>query len=147
MPREMTTERAVRAETGGGDVPALVAFPEGLIGLPAARQFAFERSDEIEPLLRMRSREPGDLSFLVVDPGLVLPGYRPRFTTEALSAVGLRADDACLVLAIACITSRVEDCTANLLAPLLINPSTMVGIQVILEPGAYSPRHPLVPPG
>ena len=123
---------------------AVVEFPEGLVGLPEAKHFDFEVSEEITPLLRMRCLDRKDLSFLVVNPELVLAGYQPKFGPDALHAIGLAEGGPSLVLAVAQIAPRLEDCTANLLAPLLINPASMKGLQVILDPGRYTTRHPLV---
>lgn len=122
---------------------AVVTFSEGLVGLAAARRFSFESSPELEPLLRMRCLDRRELSFLVVDPALLVPTYHPGFHSEALSSLGIGERDPLLVLAIARISATIEECTANLLAPLLINPATMQGRQVILEPGTYTARHPL----
>jgi len=124
--------------------PAVVEFPEGLVGIPDAKRFDFEVSEEIAPLLRMRCLDRKDLSFLVVDPALVVPGYQPKFALDALHTVGLAEGRPALVFALAQIAPRAEDCTANLLAPLLINPGSMKGLQVILDPGRYTTRHALV---
>lgn len=122
---------------------SVVTFTEGLVGLPDAKRFEFDASEEIDPLFRMRCLDRPDLSFLVVDPALVLSDYRPGFRRESFEAVGLTTDQTPLVLAVVCISAKLEECTANLLAPLLINPATMQGLQVVLEPGAYAIRHPL----
>jgi flagellar assembly factor FliW len=127
------------------DVPGTVVFSEGLVGLPDARRFSFETSSEIDPLLRMRCLDQGELSFLVVDPRLVAADYRPRWERKALETNGMAAGKMPLVLVLTHIAPRIDDCTANLLAPLLINPETMLGLQVVLDPAAHSTRHPLVP--
>ena len=36
------------------ETPAEISFPEGLIGMPEARQFTIETSVDFDPLLRMR---------------------------------------------------------------------------------------------
>ena len=127
------------------ETPSVVTFPEGIIGFPAAKRFRFESSEEIAPLVRLRCIDGPGVAFLHVDPGLVLPDYRPGFPPEALAAMGIVDGQPPLVLTIARISPRIEECTANLMAPLLINPATMRGLQVILESGPWSPRHPLVP--
>lgn len=141
-----TTEgRGTTATALTSDRPAAVDFPEGLVGLPEAKRFEFETSPEIEPLLRMRCLDRPELSFLVVDAKLVSGEYTPRFERKALEAIGLEQGHATLVLAMTHIAPRIEECTANLLAPLLINPLSMRGLQVVLDPAAYSTHHPLVP--
>ena len=124
--------------------PAVVSFPEGLIGIADAKRFAIETADDVEPLLRMRCLDRPELAFLLVDPRLIRADYAPRFEAEDLATIGLPAGETPLVLAIAHIAPRIEECTANLLAPLVINPSSMRGLQIILEPGSYTTRHPLV---
>jgi flagellar assembly factor FliW len=123
---------------------SVVSFAEGLVGLPGTKRFEIESSESIAPLLRIRGVDGPEVSFLVVDPRLVIADYHPRVGPEALAAVGLAEGQPALLLAIAHIAPKIEDCTANLQAPLLINPVSMRGLQVILEPGSFSAAHPLV---
>ena len=140
---ETTTGHEAQAATP----PAVVTFREGFVGIPEAKHFAIEASEEIAPLLRIRCLDKAGLSFLVVDPRLVEPGYGPEIEPKTLSAVGLPGADGALLLAIAHISPKAEECTANLLAPLVINPATLSGVQVILDPRHYSTRHRLVDAG
>jgi flagellar assembly factor FliW len=147
----MTTMTMQETTTGHEAIPAappaVVTFREGFVGIPEAKRFAIESSDEIAPLLRIRCLDKAGLSFLVVDPRLVEPGYRPELEPKTLSAVGLTDTDGALLLAVAHISPKAEECTANLLAPLVINPESLSGVQVILDPRHYSTRHRLVDAG
>lgn len=136
-------ELAPDSRSTAAEGEGIVSFPEGLVGLPDARRFAFDASEEIAPFLRMRCLDRAELTFLVVDPRLVQPSFRPALGAEALASIGLDPAAPALVLAIARIAPRVEDCSANLLAPLVINPSTLRGVQVVLDPKEHSARHPL----
>ena len=147
MPDVMSQPHEVGAVSAEPEAPSVVMFPEGLVGLPEAKRFVFDRSQDLEPLLRMRCVDRSDLSLLVVDPDLVVGKYRPKLPAGALLAAGLSEGEPVVLLAVARISPRIDECTANLLAPLLINPGRMQGLQVILEPGSYSPRHPLVTDG
>lgn len=140
-------ERSVGDPVRPGECPGVVTFAEGLVGLPSARRFAFESSEEIAPFLRMRSLDQPGLSFLVVDPRLVIPDYRPSFPGKAATGSDPVPDRPRLVLAIATISPRIEECTANLMAPLVIDPDALHGSQIVLEAQSYSPRQPLVGAG
>ena len=122
----------------------VVTFSEGLVGLPFARHFTFEASDEIAPFMRMRCQDPHEISFLVVDPRLVVSDYRPAWGDDVRDVLELEEAAAALVLVVATISPRIEECTANLLAPLVINPKRLRGRQIVLDIEAHSARHPLV---
>lgn len=139
-----TIETNAKDRAGVDACPGVVTFPEGLVGLPLARRFTFETSDEIAPFLRMRCQDHPDLSFLVVDPALVVPHDRTAWNEDVRGALGLEAAAAPLVLVIATIALPAEESTANLLAPLVIDPEGLSGRQVVLDVAAYSARHPLV---
>lgn len=127
-----------------GDGPAIVSFAEGLVGLPHSKRFGLVVPEEIDPLLRMRGLEEPDLCFLLVDPRLVLKDYRPVFPESTLAGLGLSTGSPGITLVVVCLASRPEQCSVNLLAPLLIDPVTMRGLQAVLEPCSYSIRHPLL---
>ena len=94
MPLEMTVLEEILGSRVEQD--AIVSFAEGLVGLLAARSFRFESSPDIGPLLRMRCLDRSDLTFLVLDPALLVPDYRPAFGSETLSALGLGEQDQAL---------------------------------------------------
>ncbi len=117
-------------------------FPEGLIGFPAARRFALLESARPGGLFHvLHCLDLPELGFVVCDPGLFWSGY----TADLPRPDDLASEDMA-VLAIVTVPQNPVEMTANLMAPLLINLRTRIGVQIVLDTGRYSTRHPVLPP-
>jgi flagellar assembly factor FliW len=126
-----------------GGVDASIAFPAGLPGFEDCRRFVLLSSDDGSPFYCLREAEEGRPSFLTVDPRVVLPGYRTLLNAEDESR--LQAADAAPLLWLSLLTvDPAGRVFANLRAPVVINPSRMLGAQVLPHDSIYSLRHPLV---
>ncbi len=129
---------ALRAEPA--DSSAIV-FAEGIIGIPGARRFQLlERPGSTVLVLRCLDREGFELP--VVDPFLADPEYRPRLGKRVGAAVGLEDGHDVLMFAIASLQPDGPP-LANLRAPLVINASTLRGVQVILDDSTHPLRAPV----
>jgi flagellar assembly factor FliW len=82
------------------------------------------------------------VELMVTDPTLALPDYRVALSADDLSAIQLAADEPAQLY---CTLSVDQDglVTANLLGPLVINPRTRRGKQLVLADSAYSTRYPV----
>lgn len=125
------------------DARALVSFPVGLPGFEECRQFAVLYSAEAAPLQCLHAVSGPPASFLALDPRLVLPEYRCALgaTDRVRLAVG---DDVTGLLWLALLTVTAQgQAFANLRAPIVINPATMIGYQVMPQDSVYPLRHPV----
>jgi len=121
-----------------------IAFPDGIPGFEACRQFVLLASEAIAPLQRLESIEGTSAAFVGIDPRLALAEYRCRLSQSDLRALG--ADASTTLLWFAIISAEADGTlTANLRAPIVINPQRMIGRQVIPDNGQYPIRHPLTP--
>ena len=122
------------------DPKAVVSFPDGLPGFELCRSFVLISSPDMEPLQQLRSVDGPEASFIGIDPKRILPNYRcelGEFDRERLGAT----DDAVLLwLAIIGIDADGTT-TANLRAPVVINPENMTGRQVMPHRCLYALRH------
>ena len=136
---------AVAAENdGAGDEQDIVCFPYGLPGFESCRGFALFRADAA-PFQWMTSVEGPAASFLTVDPRLVLPNFRYSLGKSDLARLGADEDTPLLWLAIVLLEAD-GTVTANLRAPIVINPATMLGQQAMPQDCLYPLRHVIVPP-
>ena len=140
------------AHASSVEVPPLVSrevvrFPHGLPGFEACRGFVLMASEALGPLQCLKSTEGPAASFLVVDPRRVLADYRCRLNEADRLRLGApAAEDRLLWLAL--ITIELDGTiTANLRAPIVINPERMVGHQVIPHDCLYPIRHVVVEGG
>ena len=131
------------AHDGASDEQDIVCFPYGLPGFESCRGFALFEA-EAAPFQWLTSVEGPAASFLTVDPRLVLPSYRFALSKNDLARLGAGEDTALLWLAIV-ILEADGTVAANLRAPIVINPATMLGQQVMPQDALYPLRHVIVP--
>ena len=118
-----------------------VTFPEGLVGCPTWKRFVLIVEDaEQLPVAMLQSLDDPDVTMLVADPTMVEPTYTVRLTAEDRAALALGKDGQPVLY---CTLSVSADgwITANLLAPLAINPITRAGRQLVLNETAYTTKH------
>jgi flagellar assembly factor FliW len=121
-----------------------IAFPDGIPGFEACRRFVLLTADSLAPLRRLEAIEGPPAAFLGIDPRLVMDGYRCRLSENDMRALGADADSTLLWFAI--ISEADGVLSANLRAPIVINPQRMIGRQVLPDDGLYPIRHVLTPP-
>jgi flagellar assembly factor FliW len=106
-----------------------IVFPEGLVGCPDWKRFTLLVDDEEElPVALLKSLDFPEVELLVTDPRLLINDYE-------------HASESATVYC----TLTVQDgwITANLLGPLIVDPITRIGRQVVLTDSTYSARHPV----
>jgi flagellar assembly factor FliW len=133
---------AAPVRDGASDEQDIVCFPYGLPGFESCRGFALFKADAA-PFQWLTSVEGPAASFLTVDPRLVLPTYRFALSTNDLARLGADEDTPLLWLAIV-ILEADGAVAANLRAPVVINPVTMLGQQVMPQDALYPLRHIIV---
>jgi flagellar assembly factor FliW len=132
-------DSGIAAKAGSDHV---ISFPEGLPGFESCRQFALLTVEGIDAYTCLQSLDPSGPSFLVIDPTRVLNGYRTILNRWDRIRLGVTGDEALLWLAIITLGPD-EQAWVNLRAPVVINPATMVGFQVMPHQSLYPIRHPL----
>ncbi|MFB5083630.1 flagellar assembly protein FliW [Symbiobacterium thermophilum] len=119
-------------------------FPAGLYGFPDLKCFVVVdvpgAGDVVKQLV---STEDPNVGFTLVFPFAFFPRYSPDIPEEELVAVGAESAEQVLLYAIASVPEDFRKATANLRAPVLFNPFTRKGRQVILGDDRYGIREPL----
>jgi flagellar assembly factor FliW len=141
--RKDTQEKLVGSLLQGEPHPFF--FPEGLLGFSQVRRFTLSRyqpGDGSESPFFVLQAVDGDLSFPLVSPRLLVPDYQPAPSTETLVRLATDTMDDVVTLAIVTLRPRLQEITANLQGPLLLNPIARLGLQIIAE--RYAVRHPLI---
>ena len=127
------------------DPKNIISFPDGLPGFEACRRFVMLSSDDTAPLQCLHALEGPKASFLVVDPSLALPNYRCELSASDRKRLG--TDDESQLVWVAIVTvEQSGTLVVNLRAPVVINPKTMVGFQVLPFQCVYPLRHVLAEP-
>jgi flagellar assembly factor FliW len=113
----------------------VVEFPSGIPGFESHRRFVLIASADLSPLGCLKAVDSSDVSFLVIDPRLLSIDY--DLTLSDFERARLRAGPDEPLLWLAIVTIMEKKASANLRAPIVINPKTMIGCQVIRENDQY----------
>jgi len=124
-------------------VSEAVTFPDGIPGFESCRNWVVMAAESATPLRRLHAIDGADASFLAIDPRAVLENYRCELSASDRRRLGAGDDDALLWLAIVMMETSGA-LTVNLRAPIVINPRTMTGQQVLPHNCLYPLRHVLV---
>jgi flagellar assembly factor FliW len=120
----------------------IVTFADGLPGFEQHRQFVLVASPDIQPFTVMQGVGDGGPSFVAIDPRVVDRGFHG--TLDRVERERLLADEREPLLWLAIVAAGEDGkATANLRAPVVINPGSMRGIQVIAADSPYRIDHPL----
>lgn len=120
----------------------VLAFPDGLIGLPGTRYALIAQSDRT-PFYWLHSADHPNVAVPVTMPWLFFADYEVRVPDE--DAVQLMLGDLgsaeifCVVRAAA----ALEEFTINLAGPVIVNAERKLGRQIINAAGGYAVRQPL----
>jgi len=135
----------------GNDAPAVDKFslPYGIVGFPDYTQAELLRDQDGHPFMRMRLRNEKEcISFVVMEPGGLIPGYEPELFDNDAASLELGDSSEAMILTI--LTMRPgtpKEATVNLIGPIVVNRRTRIGRQlVIANYSLYRARHPLIAP-
>jgi flagellar assembly factor FliW len=123
--------------------PSVLYFAQGLPGFDELRRWELLEHAEARPFLWLRAVERPQVALLVVDPRELVSGYRPAIPAGAWSRLGDGSEARSLTFVVVSLSE--PGASANLRAPLVVDPQTMRGEQVILEDGEWPVRFGLVP--
>ena len=112
---------------------SVLQIPEGMLGFSRLTRYVLADDERIRPLLWLQCLDDPGLAFPVVDPRLIHPEYFNLLPTGELARLRIRSRSELLMLVVAILRPAPEQCSVNLKAPLLINHTTMIGRQIILE--------------
>ncbi len=125
------------------DPAAILEFPAGLHGFEAQRRFVLIERPNIAPILFLQSLDSPDLCFAAAPISAIDPQYELAMTPEDSHLLDSDQPEAIVCLAI--LTAAPDGpLTANLLAPVVIDPKSRRAVQAVRMDTRYSHRHPIV---
>jgi len=130
------------------DQETVITFPAGLPAFESHRHFLPIEDAARLPFVFLQSLQDARLCFLALPVAILDPHYQLKMSTEDLAVIGLRPPlDASTSLQCLAVVSFNPDGnpTANLLAPIVVNGATRMGVQSVRDDFAYGCSHPLPP--
>lgn len=115
------------------EVPAaqLYEFFPGLGGFEEHHTYAVI-TDEDSPVEWLQSTADPNVVFALLEPFVFQPDYAFEMADADAAALGLQRPEDAIVRSILTLRESATEITANLLAPIVLNPRTRLGRQIVL---------------
>ena len=115
----------------------IITMEKGMIGFPKLNRFVLnfdkEKGEKEFKIMWLQSLDDGTVAFPVMDPTFVAEHYVPSVSEELLEPLGTLKEENTYILVTVTVPKNIEDFSANLKAPIVINLDTNKGAQVITE--------------
>ncbi|MGY1699027.1 flagellar assembly protein FliW [Geodermatophilus sp. SYSU D00766] len=122
----------------------LLGMVAPLPGFPDCRDYVLVTADGDGLLFWLQSMDADGPRFLVIPPARWFPDYAPSLPRQVLADLDLDdAADALLFCLVTVPAEGVAAATANLRAPVVLNPANWRATQVVLPDGRLPIRRPL----
>jgi flagellar assembly factor FliW len=120
-----------------------LVFPTGLVGCADWKRFVLISDDETAlPLAYMQSLDDPNIALVLTTPTRLDPNFRAPLSPQDRADLGL--EDGTQPLVYCTLTVGGDGwLTANLLGPLVVNPVTHTGKQLVLANSGYSTNFPV----
>lgn len=114
------------------DERQILDFPDGILGFENYTQFALIEENQDSPFKWLQSLTELDLAFILIQPDLFAPDYKPVLGKEELDGIQLASLEEAVVMTIVTIPNdNPQKMTANLQGPVVINPKNRKAKQFI----------------
>ncbi|MDD6449761.1 MAG: flagellar assembly protein FliW [Lachnospiraceae bacterium] len=116
-----------------------IHLPDGLFGFTELHDYLplCLNDEEDNTLLVLQSVEDSHIGFVVINPFALDPDYQPVLTPEELDYLGADSESMLTFYVICVLKDNFMENTVNLKCPIVVNPDSRVGMQVILNNSAY----------
>lgn len=117
----------------------IITLEQGIMGFENFKKYTilYDNEEEKGNIMWFQSVEEPALALPVINPLYVKKDYDPEVNNSFLKPLGeITNENLCILLALT-VTENVENTTANLKAPILINADTRKGCQAIVENADY----------
>lgn len=145
MTQSTTATPPARLAVAASSAPVrTLTLAEPLPGFPGHHAYALVAAGASGRVFWLQSVAPEGPRFLAVPPAPYFPDYAPAVPPAACAELGLdRVSDADLFCLVTVPNGDISAATANLRAPVVVNPVTQQARQVVLADGRHPIRRPL----
>ena len=127
------------------DEENIITFPDGIPGFEEETEFTIiQNPDENLPFHWLQAVKKGELAFVIMNPFIFRPDYDIHLPKGALEKLNIEDKEQISLWTIVRVPEKVEEMTANLSAPIVINNEEKLGKQVALDNSPYGKRHEVI---
>lgn len=117
-----------------------IIFEDGIFGFEHIKEYYLIDAN-LAPFMLLQSIEDEAIGFIVCDPFLFFPDYEFDLSDDAKEKINLEKSDDLLVLVIITLADKIEDVSANLVGPIIINIKNHKALQYIINNPKYNTKH------
>lgn len=121
----------------------VINFEKTIPGFNELKRFILKDIEESAFKL-LQSIEDVNVGFVVVSPFIVEEKYEIKLSDEVIKTLGVSNEEDVLLYSLVTLNSNVENITANLKAPIVINVNNKKAQQFITDKIKYKIKHPLM---
>ncbi len=125
------------------DEENIIEFRQGIPAFEHLKRYTIISFEDDDSFYWLQSIDDGDIAFILADPFNFTVGYEPVLPDSVLEELKIEKKEDVLLLSMLVIPDKIDNMTANLAAPIVINMDKKLGKQVILPEGNYPIRHPV----
>lgn len=125
------------------ELEEVITFKRGIPGFEEYKTYVAKEIEE-SPFKILQCLENNELAFIVISPFDVVSDYEIKISEEIIRNTKIDKQEDVILYSIVTINSKVENITANLRAPLILNIKEKLGEQLIVDRDEYKIKHPLV---
>ncbi len=120
----------------------IINFVQGPFAFENYKKFFIIDPEENDfPFKLLQSTEEESLGFILTDPFTFKPDYDIELNEDVLQELEIEKPEDILAFVFLVIPDKVEDISANLVAPIIINAEKRLAKQVILDGTDYETKH------
>jgi flagellar assembly factor FliW len=145
-PTEMIDVRTTRygeLETVRVSTEVVLTFPDGMPGFERHHRYALLQDAKLAPFFWLQSLHDPLVGFLVITPGYLVNDYAFDIADPDVEMLELKDPSEARVLTILVVPDDIRAMTANMQAPIIINPVKRIAKQVILTDERFPLRYPV----
>lgn len=127
------------------DEKDILNFPKGILAFEEFNKFVIINSTEEElPFSWLQSIDEKDVAFIMIDPFLFKKDYEVDLSDKVIEELAIESESDVAIYTFLVIPEQVDQMTANLTGPIVININKNLGKQVVLEDKRYHTRHKII---
>jgi len=123
----------------------VITLSAPILGFPDLNDFVLISNDKSYPFLWFQSVQDANICFILVEPEIFFPDYKPELNKREAKILGAETLDEVKLFGIVVVPEQPKNATVNLRAPLALNMEKKLAKQVILEDDKWQIKSPLFP--
>jgi|SRR5471030_662640 len=122
----------------------IVMFDKGLLGFDELKKFFLVDLEEFKPFKLLHSLENEEVGMIVISPYDFFEDYEIELNELTIKDLKIKTPKETLIVTTVTLNSDAQKATTNLQGPIIINISTKLGEQIIVDNTKYKVKEPLV---